>query len=330
MATAHHPRRGSKGYYPRVRSRRLKSSIRSWPEADGKPKLLGFAGYKVGMTHIEMVDYRKYSVTSGQNIVSAATVVEVPPVRVLAVRYYTDDYTGNRTLGETWAENIPRELQDSLPERKNSHSFDSADPSVTEVRLLVCTDPKSLTGVPKKVPDIFELKVAGSDLKEIIEYSNEKLGQTIPFTEFSSAGKFVDVIGVTKGKGFQGHVKRFGVKLLTHKNSKHRRMIGTLGPWHPDWVRNTVPQAGQVGSHQRTVHNIRVLQTGSSEEVSNINVKGGFPAYGLVRNDYILLHGSIPGPSKRLVKFRDTSRQNVPDAESMNISYVSLESKQGD
>lgn len=330
MATAHHPRRGSKGYYPRVRSQRLKSAIRSWPESDGKPRLQGFAGYKVGMTHIEMVDYRKYSVTSGQNIVSAATVVEVPPLKVLAVRYYGEDYQGRKTLGETWSDNLPRELSEALPERKNSKPFDAEDPSVVEVRLLVCTDPKSVSGVPKKVPDLFELRVAGSSMKDIAEYSNSKLGQTIPFSEFSSPGKFVDVIGVTKGKGFQGHVKRFGIKLLTHKNRKHRRMIGTLGPWHPDWVRNTVPQAGQVGTHQRTAHNIRVLQFGTKDEVSNINVKGGFPGYGVLRNDYILLHGSIPGPSKRLVKFRDTARQMVPDAESMNINYVSLESKQGD
>ncbi len=330
MATPHHPRRGSKGYYPKVRSRRLKSSIRSWPESDGKPRVQGFAGYKVGMTHIEMVDYRKYSVTSGQNIVSAATVVEVPPVRVLAVRYYTEDFTGRRTAGEKWAENLPRELQGALPERKNSKDFDPDSLDITEVRLLVATEPKSISGVPKKVPDVFELKVGGSTVKELVEYGNEKLGQTIPFSEFSSPGKFVDVIGVTKGKGFQGHVKRYGVKLLSHKNSKHRRMIGTLGPWHPDWVRNTVPQAGQLGTYQRTAHNIRVLQYGTKDDASNVNVKGGFPGYGVVRNDYVLLHGSIPGPSKRLVKLRDTARQKVPDAESMNISYVSLESKQGD
>lgn len=330
MAKPHHPRRGSKGYYPRVRSKGLKSSVRSWPAYSGKPRIQGFAGYKVGMTHVEMVDYRKYSVTSGQNIVSAATVVEVPPVRVLAVRYYAEDYNGRITLGETWAESLPKELSGALPERKKTPSFSSDDPSITEIRLLVCTDPDSLSGIPKKVPDVFEVRVGGSTIKEIDDYCRDNLGKVIPFSEFSSPGRFVDVIGITKGKGFQGHVKRFGIKLLTHKNSKHRRMIGTLGPWHPDWVRNTVPQAGQVGTHQRTAHNIRVLQYGTKDEASSVNVKGGFPGYGIVKNDYILLHGSIPGPSKRLVKFRDTARQLVPDAESMNISYVSLESKQGD
>ena len=69
-----------------------------------------------------------------------------------------------------------------------------------------------------------------------------------------------DILGITRGKGFQGSVKRWGVKLLTHKNSKHRRMIGTLGPKSPGYVRPTVPQAGQMGYHQRTEYNKRILK----------------------------------------------------------------------
>jgi large subunit ribosomal protein L3 len=107
-------------------------------------------------------------------------------------------------------------------------------------------------------------------------------------------------------------------------------MIGTLGPWHPDWVRNTVPQAGQMGYQQRTAHNIRVLLVSGKENVSMVNPKGGFTGYGLVRSDFVLLHGSIPGPSKRLVKFRDSSRQQVQSTEKITLTYVSIESKQGD
>ena len=55
------------------------------------------------------------------------------------------------------------------------------------------------------------------------------------------------------------YAKRWGVKLLSHKNSKHRRLYGTLGPKRPGYTRPTVPQAGQVGYHQRTEFNKRVL-----------------------------------------------------------------------
>ena len=59
------------GYYPRVRAKKLQGDIRSWPETEGNPKLQAFAGYKVGMTHVEVVDYRKSSVTAGQNIIAS-------------------------------------------------------------------------------------------------------------------------------------------------------------------------------------------------------------------------------------------------------------------
>jgi len=93
----------------------------------------------------------------------------------------------------------------------------------------------------------------------------------------------------------QGTIKRHHVKLLLHKNSKHRRMIGTAGSWHPSWVQATVPQAGQMGYHQRTEYNKRVLKVGENGE--EITPAGGFPNYGVIRNSYILVHGSIPGPS---------------------------------
>ncbi len=332
MATPHHSRRGSTAYYPRKRAASPTGRIRSWPEIEGNPKVQGFAGYKVGMTHVEMVDYRKSSVTAGQSIMSAVTVIEVPPLRVLAIRFYSDSINGLYVAGEEWAENLDSDLTKRINDRKKvTKTLDEARVSeIDDVRLVVATNPSVLTGVPSKKPDLFELRVGGGGIPDRIKLAREKLGKEIHFSDFSKEGQFVDVIGVTKGKGFTGHVERFGVKLLPRKNRKHRRMIGTLGPWHPDWVRNTVPQAGQMGYQQRTAHNIRVLLVSGKENVSMVNPKGGFTGYGLVRSDFVLLHGSIPGPSKRLVKFRDSSRQQVQSTEKITLTYVSIESKQGD
>ena len=138
----------------------------------------------------------------------------------------------------------------------------------------------------------------------------------------------IDTIAVTKGKGFQGHVKRWGVKLLSHKNSKHRRMIGTQGSWHPAWVQATVPNAGQMGFQQRTEYNKRVLKIGEKGE--EITPSGGFPHYGVVRNSYVILHGSIPGPTKRLISMRDAIRyERGVKIEKPEITYISTTSKQG-
>ncbi|MCL4345328.1 MAG: 50S ribosomal protein L3 [Candidatus Thermoplasmatota archaeon] len=329
MATPHHPRRGSLGYYHRKRKPGLKSTIRSWPEIDGNPKIQSFAGYKVGMTHVEMVDYRKNSTTAGRNIMAAVTVVEVPPARVVALRTYRETEDGLKVSYEKWADNLDKEIFDVIPEAKKRE--ERAVPSdISEVRVLLMLRPGLVTGVPKKVPDIFEARVGGSTIDARLKYAQEKLGKDIEFSDFSKAGNFVDVISVTKGKGFTGHVERFGVKLLPRKNRKHRRMIGTLGPWHPDWIRWQVPQAGQMGAHQRTQHNMRVIKYAKSQGENDINVKGGFVNYGLVRTNYVLIHGSVPGSIKRLVKFRDPARQRTPSVENLQISYISRESKQGD
>ncbi len=329
MATPHHPRRGSIGYYHRKRKPSLKSTIRSWPEIEGNVKIQSFGGYKVGMTHVEMVDYRKYSTTAGRNIMAAVTVVEVPPAKVVCVRGYSETEDGLKVTYEKWAENLDKEIFEVIPEVKKKNEME-VPKDLSEVRVTLMLQPWLITGVPKKIPDIYEARIGGSTVEARLKYAMEKLGKEIEFNDFSKPGNFVDVISVTKGKGFTGHVERFGVKLLPTKNRNHRRMIGTLGPWHPDWIRWQVPQAGQMGSHQRTQQNMRVVRYAKSQGQDDINVKGGFVNYGLVRTNYVLVHGSVPGSIKRLVKFRDPSRQKTPSVANLEVAYISRESKQGD
>ncbi|MEM0492391.1 MAG: 50S ribosomal protein L3, partial [Candidatus Thermoplasmatota archaeon] len=154
------------------------------------------------------------------------------------------------------------------------------------------------------------------------------LGRELTVRDVVKEGDMLDILAVTKGKGFQGHVQRWGVKLLAHKNSKHRRMIGTAGSWHPNWIQATVPQAGQMGYHQRTEYNKRVLKIGDKGE--EITPAGGFPHYGIIRNAYVILHGSIPGPVKRLISMRDAVRyKRGVKVEKPEITYISTMSKQG-
>lgn len=335
MATPHHSRHGSMAYYPRKRARDIVAHIKSWPEIDKGPKIQGFAGYKVGMTHVLMVDWRKKSETAGQEIMVPVTVVEVPPMGVLGVRFYRKTTYGFQVAGEVWTNNIDRELSRSINVPKNSpeEKLKNLDrSSIDEVRLIVYTKPFLVTGVPSKTPEIMEIRVGGGTVDQRIDFAVQKLGKEINFSDFSEPGKLVDVIAVTKGKGFQGHVKRFGIKLLPRKNRKHRRMIGTLGPWHPNWVMYTVPMAGQMGSQQRTEYNKRILKfvqkKGDSLE-EDINPEGGFLHYGLVRNSYVLIHGSIPGSTKRLIRFRDPIRPTEEEVKDIKIVYVSRSSKQG-
>jgi large subunit ribosomal protein L3 len=329
MSKNHHPRRGSMAFSPRKRARAETPHIKSWPIGGDKPKIQGFLGYKAGMTHAFVVDYRPTSTTSGKEVMMPVTVVETPPIKIAAVRSYKKTVHGLETIGEKWAEKLDSELSKriSIPKKKTSNKWDFTK-NADDIRVLVYTQPKLVTGVPKKVPEIRELRISGGPIEERIAYAKKILGKEIKIEDVIQEGDMLDILAVTKGKGFQGHVKRWGVKLLTHKNSKHRRMIGTAGSWHPNWIQATVPQAGQMGYHQRTEYNKRVLKIG--DKGTEITPSGGFPHYGLIRNSYVLIHGSIPGHSKRLISMRDAIRyQRGVKIEKPDISYISNTSKQG-
>lgn len=330
MSKAHRPRRGSMGYSPRKRAKRETPYVKSWPEGGQEPKIQGFAGYKAGMTHAFVVDYRPTSTTSGQEVQIPVTVVEVPPLKVAGIRLYKEDPYGMTPCGEVWAQKLDKELARRLPipakgSKPDLKILDVEDPD--EIRIIVHTQPGLVTGTPKKVPELMEIRVGGGTMKQRIDYAKDLIGKEIPFNEFQVEGAMVDIIAVTKGKGFTGRVKRFNVKLLVHKNSKHRRMIGTQGPFHPGLVASTVPNSGQMGYQKRTEHNKRILKIG--KDGSEITPKGGFLHYGLVGNNYVLIHGSIPGPTKRLIRFRDPVRLSGVDVKTPELTYISTASKQG-
>ncbi len=284
------------------------------------------------MTHAFMVDYRKRSTTAGQEVSVPVTVVEVPPLRVVAARLYARVPYGMRVVGEVWgtdgSANVARRMPPhpaSSPEALTRFSATGGD----EVRLVARTQPELVSGVPSKTPTLFELRVSGEKFDERRAFAVQQLGAELSIEKVAKEGEFVDVLGVTKGFGFQGHIQRWGVKLQPRKNSKHRRMIGTLGPHNPSFVTYRIPQAGQQGYHRRTQFNLRVLKVVRDPKADPITPAGGFPHYGEVRSACVVLHGSIPGPAKRLLRFRAPIRSRVATVEKVDVRYFSTRSKQG-
>ena len=320
------------GFYPRKRARSIVPHTKSWADDGSTPKLQGFAGYKAGMTHAFIVDYRPTSLTSGQEVRMPVTVIETPPMAIAAVRVYEDTPYGIKALTEVWADKVADRLGDRLPIPKKQDAEAKwkliNESTLCDVRVLAYTDPASVTGVDSKTPEIMEIRVGGGDLAGRIEFAKGILGKTINVSDALANGQMMDVQAITKGFGFESRVVRFGTKLLSHKNSKHRRMIGTQGAWHPAWVQSTVPNDGQRGFHHRTEYNKRVLKIGA--EGTEITPAGGFPHYGVIRNQYLLVHGSIPGPAKRLIRLRDAVRYSRGiEVQEADIRHISLASKQG-
>jgi len=197
----------------------------------------------------------------------------------------------------------------------------------SQIRGIFQTQPH-LTSLPRKKPDVFEIQLnsVGAPIDEF-NFALDFLGKEIRARDILMEGELVDILAVTKGKGFQGPVKRFGIKILTRKNSKVRRAVACIGPWHPARVLYTVPRPGQLGFHQRTEYHKRIMVIGEVEE--EINPKGGFVKYGKVNGDYLLVLGSIPGPKNRLVRIRKTIRPVKSFmVKSPEITFISRESQQ--
>ncbi len=328
----HAPRHGSLAYLPRGRAKRTVGRIRFWPKVEEGPTMLGFMGYKAGMTHIMMVEDKPGSLHLGKEASHPATILDVPPITVFAIRAYVKDQYGLHTFTEAWMKNPPKEFDRALvlPEEfdteENLKKIEENVEKIAEIRLLVATQPR-LAAVPKKKPDISEIKVDGGSMKEQIEYSKSLLGKNVSIADVFKEGHFMDVVAITKGKGFQGPVKRWGVNILPRKSNKTKRGVACIGPWKPARVLYTVPRAGQMGYHQRTEYNKRILKIGVDGK--DVTPKGGFLKYGLVKGTYVIVDGSLPGPAKRLVRLRHPARPptKMPDS-APNITYISLASMQ--
>ncbi len=315
------PRSGSLAFSPRGRARRIYPRINSWPDSD-EAKPLAFAGYKAGMTHIIAVDKYKNSPTYEQTIMIPTTLIEVPPLSIFGIRVYTLTPYGKKVLTEIWADKPDKNLtrKTKTPKKKKEVDLDSKLDQISEVRLLVHTKPPF-----KKKPEVFEIKVGG-DPTSALNYAKDKLGKDITINDVFKEGEYVDVIGVTKGKGTQGPVKRWGIKVQYRKAHQFRRHLGALGPWHPAKTMWRVPQAGQMGYQVRTEVNKLLVKIGNKPE--DVNPVGGIPHYGIIRNNYILLQGSVPGPKKRLVILRPALRP--PKQKTMpELVRISLKSQQG-
>jgi large subunit ribosomal protein L3 len=329
----HAPKRGSLAYLPRGRASRPVGRIRFWPEVEEVPVLLGFAGYKAGMTYAFVVEDKQRSPNYGKEVVYPVTVIDAPPMIVCAVKAYTKDGNGLRTFTEVWANSLPKDFErvKGVPkEPKQDEKLKKIEEDlskIVEFRVSAVTQPR-FTGVPKKKPDIMEIKIGGGTIEEQFEHVKRLLGKNVQVEDVFKEGQFIDAISVTKGKGWQGPVKRWGVRILQHKANKTKRGIATLGPWGPARVLYTVPRAGQMGYHQRTEFNKRILKIG--RDGKEVTPEGGFLRYGPVKSTYIMLRGSTPGPAKRLIRLRRPARPPKQVSESPpQITYISLESPQG-
>jgi large subunit ribosomal protein L3 len=325
MAKIHQPRHGSMQYWPRVKAKRQYATVGSWTTTSKDP-LLGFMGYKVGMTHIMGIDTGKNSISKGEEIFVPVTVIECPPLKIAGIRLYKQAYKGKQAATEILFK-VDKDLSRKITQQKvhkDSSELDKLNvQNYTDARALVYTQPR-FAGIGKKRPELFEVALNGT-VADKIKFVKEHHDKELLFNAFFKDGEFLDVHAVTKGKGLQGPVKRFGVAFKNHKTEKGVRRVGTLGGWSGQGhFLYRVAHPGQMGYHLRTEFNKQVMKVGIKPE--EVNPKGGWPHYGLVKSTFVLIKGSVAGPQKRAIILTKPMRTRPADS-IPTITEISLRAK---
>ncbi len=293
----------------------MEARIRTWPEQTSEePKLLAHVGFKAGCVQIVSIDDREKTPNAGKQLVSLGTVLVTPPIVVLGIRGYTKNYDGLHADFDVYADDIPKNISKHITLKNKEGVLENAEKSlrkIKEIFALVAVSPRT-AGLEQKKPYIFEAAVKGGDIEKQFAFVKNLLGKEVTVDQVFELGSSVDVAAITKGKGWQGVITRYGVKRKQHKSRKSVREVGSLGPISPQYVMYTVPRAGQMGLHQRVEYTKRIMiMSNTDKDEIKINPQGGYKHFGNVKGDFIILKGSVPGTYRRMIKLRSQIR-NIP------------------
>jgi len=299
MPTKKSPRKGSLQFWPRKRASKFLPRV-NWSFVKGKKILKGFIVYKAGMASAIVKDTTPNSMTLNKQIAVPVTILEAPTIKIFSVRFYKD----SKVMKDVIVEHSNKELKKKLkmPKQIKNHAEELEKiKDYDDITIIVYSQVKKTN--LKKTPDMSEIGLNGT-LDEKLNFVKEKIGKEISVSEFFEKNQVVDLRGLTKGKGLQGPVKRFGITLKQHKSEKGQRRPGSLGPWHPARVTFRVPQAGQLGMFTRVIYNNKILDLGKAEEKFK-NIKN----YGNLKTDYVIVCGSVQGTAKRQLVLTASSRE---------------------
>jgi large subunit ribosomal protein L3e len=365
------PRHGSLGFLPRKRTKHHRGRVRSFPRDDAskKPHLTAFMGYKAGMTHILREVNKPGSKLHKRETVEAVTIIETPPLNVVGLVGYVQTPRGLRTLSTVWTEHLNEAVKRRFYKnwyRSKKKAFDRYAARVAEdgnkdietelnrikkyahvVRILAHTQIRQVKLRQKKA-HLMEIQVNGGTISEKVDFGKGLFEQKVPVDSVFAANEMIDTLGVTKGRGYTGVVSRWGVARLPRKTHRGLRKVACVGAWHPARIRFTVSRHGQHGYHHRTEINKKIYRIGKAAKkedgtfhpnatttqdltVKAITPLGGFPHYGEVNNDYLMLKGAVLGVKKRVITLR---KSLIPQTkrfalEEIDLKFIDTSSKFG-
>lgn len=315
------------------------------------------------MTHVVRDLDRPGSKLNKKEVLEAVTIIETPPMVVVGVTGYAQTPRGLRSVTTVWAEHLSDDVKRRFYKNwsqskkkaftKYAKKYQVGDAQdikagleklkkyATVIRVITHTQVRRLS-VGQKKAHVMEVQLNGGSVEDKVNWAYSHFEKEVPISAVFEQDENIDVIGITKGHGFEGVTARWGTRKLPRKTHKGLRKVACIGAWHPARVRFSVPRAGQDGFHHRTEMNKKIYRIGSGSDKSNASTEfdltvkqitpmGGFPHYGVVNQDFIMIKGSCVGVKKRVLTLRKslvphTSRASL---EKVVLKFVDTSSKFG-
>jgi large subunit ribosomal protein L3e len=324
--------------------------------------MTAFLGYKAGMSHVVRDMDRPGSKMHKKEVVEAVTVIETPPMVVVGVVGYVETPRGLRTLTTVWAEHLSEEVRRRFYKNwyhskkkaftKYAQKYADGAKSVerelerikkycTVVRVIAHSQVRKVN-IGQKKAHIMEVQLNGGTIAQKVDWAREHFEKTVDVSSIFEQDEMIDVIGVTKGKGFEGVTHRWGTKKLPRKTHKGLRKVACIGAWHPSRVMYSVARAGQNGYHHRTEINKKVYRIACGADTKSASTEydlttksitpmGGFPHYGVVNQDFVMIKGACVGVRRRVLTLRKSLLTHTKRSalEKISLKFIDTSSKFG-
>jgi large subunit ribosomal protein L3e len=338
---------------------------------ESKPcHLTAFMGYKAGMTHIVRDVDKPGSKAHKKEAVEAVTIIETPPMVVVGLVGYVKTPRGLRSLTTVWAKHLSDEFKRRLyknwykskskkaftkytkeesEKSKNTEKEIAKMKKYCQVIRVICHTQVSKVAVGQKKAHVMEIQVNGGKIADKVDFGFKLFEQQVPVKSIFSQNEMIDVMSVTKGHGFKGVVSRWHVTKLPRKTHKGLRKVACVGSWHPSRIGFSVARAGQKGYFHRSEVNKKVYRIGDASRKADGSIEhknattefdlteksitpmGGFPHYGPVMEDFVMLKGCCGGPKKRVITLRKSLLNQVSRSalEEITLKFIDTSSKYG-
>lgn len=361
-----HPRHGSLGFLPKKRSCRHRGKCKAFPKDDAtKPvHLTAFISYKAGMTHIVRDCDKLGSKLHKKETVEAVTLLEAPPMIIVGVVGYIETPKGLRSFKTVFAEHLSEDCRrrfyknwykskkkaftkyskkwkDDMGKKEIEKDLKKMVRYCQVIRVIAHTQMKLLKKRQKKA-HIMEIQLNGGSIADKVKFARDHLEKQVSINQIFAQDEMIDAIGVTRGRGFKGVTSRWHTSRLPRKTHKGLRKVACIGAWHPSRVSYTVARAGQKGYHHRTEINKKIYRIGSGVDKGNAKTEfdpvdkaitplGGFPHYGIINQDFVMLKGCVMGTRKRPITLRKSliAQTKRVAFEKISLKFIDTSSKFG-